>query len=74
MARPNAVLERQRLGEEEWARRYEYNKRWRCETTTSAVERILGETVMSGRTDMMLREAILNFVHYNTMLGADLRG
>jgi len=27
MARPIAVLERQRLGEEEWARRYEYNKR-----------------------------------------------
>ncbi len=73
MARPNAALERERLGEEGWARRYEYNKRWRCETTISAVKRIFGETIMSRRTDMMLREATLKFVQYNTMLGADLR-
>jgi len=74
MARPNAVLERRRLGEDGWARRYEYNKRWRCETTISAVKRIFGEAIMSRRTDMMLREATLKFVQYNTMLGADSRG
>jgi IS5 family transposase len=74
MARPIAVLERQRLGEEEWARRYEYNKRWRCETTFSAVKRMFGEAIMSRRTDMMLREATLKFVQYNTMLGADSGG
>ncbi len=74
MARPNAVLERQRLGEEGWARRYEYNKRWRCETTSSAVKRIFGETIMSRRTDMMLREATLKFVQYNAMPGADSGG
>jgi len=73
MARPNAVLERRRLGEDGWARRYEYNKRWRCETTISAVKRIFGEAIMSRRTDMMLREATLKFVQYNTMLGADSR-
>ncbi|MGQ9587912.1 MAG: IS5 family transposase [Thermoplasmata archaeon] len=74
MARPNAVLERQRLGEEGWARRYGYNKRWRCETIFSAVKCIFGETIMSRRTDMMLREAPLKFIQYNTMLGADSRG
>lgn len=74
MARPVAVYERNRLGEEEWERRYGYNQRWRCETTFSAVKRVFGETLMSRRTDMMMREAILKFVQYNSMLGASSCG
>lgn len=74
MARPCAILERKRLGEEGWVRKYGYNKRWRCETTFSAVKRIFGETIMSRRTDMMLRDASMKFVQYNAMLGAASRG
>ncbi len=71
MARPAAVFERNKLGEDKWTRKYGYNKRWRCETTFSAVKRIFGEAIMSRRADMMLREATLKFVQYNAMLGAD---
>jgi len=35
---------------------------------------MFGEAIMSKRTDMMLRDATLKFVQYNTMLGADSRG
>jgi len=69
MARPVAVFERNKLGEEKWARKYGYNKRWRCETTFSAVKRVFGEALTSRRTDMMMREAALKFVQYNAMLG-----
>lgn len=73
IARPKAVSEHNKLGEEKWSRRYGYKKRWRSETTFSAVKRIFGETIMSRRADMMLREAMLKFVQYNAMLGAGSR-
>jgi len=67
-ARPLAVLERNRLGEEGWKERYHYNERWRCEVTFSAIKRMFGENITARRRDLMFREAKLRFQMYNKRL------
>ena len=67
-ARPLAVAERNRLGEEGWKERYHYNERWRCEVTFSAIKRMFGEGITARRRDLMFREARLRFQMYNKML------
>jgi hypothetical protein len=44
-ARPLAVVERNKLGEEGWKDRYQYNERWRCEVTFLAIKRMFDENI-----------------------------
>lgn len=69
-ARPAAVRERKRLGEEDWSHRYGYSQRWRVEIVFSAVKRIMGESLRSRRSDLMLREAQHKFIAYNRLVFA----
>ncbi len=66
-ARPMAVRERDRLGEDDWSRKYEYWLRWKVEVVFSAVKRALGEALRSRRSDLMLREAQHKFWSYNRL-------
>ncbi len=67
-ARSLAVLERRKIGEAGWRSRHRYKERWRVETTFSAVKRTIGESMMSRRRDIMLREAEQMFAAYNRMM------
>lgn len=68
MARPLAVAELERIGEESWRERYEYSKRWKVECVVSAVKRIFGESVRSRRPDLMYKEANAMFTSYGILL------
>lgn len=69
LARSLAVGERRRIGETGWRLRHQYRIRWKVETTFSAVKRVIGESVMSRRRDIMLREAEQMFAAYNQLMG-----
>ena len=69
-ARYLAVVERQSLGEHGWKSRYEYWRRWNVEIVFSAVKRVLGESLRSRRSDLMLREAQHKFIAYNRLVFA----
>lgn len=69
-ARPSAVAERQRLGEEGWKVRYGYGMRWKVETTFSAFKRMLGEGVRARKRENMLKEVRLKVITYNKLKAA----
>lgn len=69
-ARPLAVGERERLGEDGRSRKYEYSLRWKVEVVFSAVKRTLGEALRARRSDLMLREAQQKFIVYNRLATA----
>ena len=70
LARPLAVRELRKLGEDEWARCHGYAMRWKAECAFSAVKRVLGESLRSTRSDLMLREAQHKFLAYNLLVRA----
>lgn len=65
------MVERQELGEHGWKSRYECGLRWNVETAFSAVKRVLGESLRSIRSDLMLREAQHKFIAYNRLVFAE---
>jgi transposase len=66
-ARPEAVRERNDLGEEDWKIQHGYSKRWKVETMFSAIKRKMGEAVRSKRPDLALKQAERMFVQYSKL-------
>jgi hypothetical protein len=67
-ARPRAVRELRSLGYEGWRERHGYGMRWAAEWTFSALKRMLGESLMAKKTDLMYREAMSKFAVYAMLL------
>ena len=72
-ARSRAVHERNSIGQDAWASKYEYSLRWMIEYVFSAVKRTLGSEVRSHRRDLMFSEVENKFWTWNAMRLEDLR-
>jgi transposase len=66
--RAKYVREYKRLGYERWKKEAEYGKRWRAESTFSALKRIFGETVRAATMKQMFREVEMRIMIYNMLL------
>jgi len=66
--RAKHVREYKKKGYENWRDEIEYGKRWRVESTFSAIKRIFGETVRAHDEEKMYREVETIFLLYNLLL------
>jgi len=62
------VREYKRVGYEKWREEVGYGKRWRVESTFSALKRIFREGVRASSTEQMFREVEMRIMIYNLML------
>ncbi|MCD6126753.1 MAG: IS5 family transposase [Thaumarchaeota archaeon] len=66
--RARYVREYKRVGYEKWREEVEYGKRWRVESTFSALKRIFGEGVRASSAEQMFREVEMRIMIYNLLL------
>ena len=66
--RAKCVREYKKLGYEKWKEKTGYGKRWRAESTFSALKRIFGEEVRASSTEQMFREVEMRIMLYNLLL------